>query len=88
VVKNHVSGSVGDGPIVGARIRVFANSGVLLEETEERHHRGLRVDGQAHSGLYPLTIEADQGTDLVTGRPPDFKLSYAIYRLASKPPST
>jgi hypothetical protein len=84
VVKHRVSGSVGDGPIVGARIRVYANSGLLLQETVSSITADYELTVNAHSGLYPLTIVADQGTDLVTGRPPDFKLSYALYRLAEQ----
>ncbi len=31
-IENQISGSIGDGPIVGARLRVFNNSGELLHE--------------------------------------------------------
>ena len=84
-VEHHVSGSVGDGPIVGARIRVYANSGLLMQETESSITADYELTVNTRGGrLYPLTIVADQGTDLVTGRPPDFKLSYALYRLAEQ----
>jgi hypothetical protein len=83
VVINHVSGSVGDGPIVGARIRVFANNGVLLDETKSGITADYWLTVNTEAANYALTIEADRGTDLVTGRAPDFKLSYAIYRPAS-----
>jgi hypothetical protein len=83
MVQSHVSGSVGDGPIVGARVRVFTNTGLLLQETESGITADYQLTVNTYGGNFVLTIEADQGTDLVTGRAPDFKLSYAIYRPTS-----
>jgi hypothetical protein len=80
VVDNHVTGSVGDGPIVGARIKVLNRSGKLLMETHSSSTADYDVNIKAKGNEYALTIEADQGIDLVTGGPPDFKLLSAIVK--------
>lgn len=80
VVENRVTGSVGDGPIVGARIRVRANSGSLLEEFTSSSTADYDVVIKTKGRNYALTIEADQGIDLVTGAPPDFRLVAGITR--------
>jgi hypothetical protein len=80
VVENRVTGSVGDGPIVGARIRVRAKSGSMLEEFTSSSTADYDVVIKTKGRNYPLTIEADQGIDLVTGAPPDFRLVAGIIR--------
>jgi hypothetical protein len=80
VVENRVTGSVGDGPIVGARIRVRAKSGSLLEEFNSSSTADYDVVVKTQGRNYALTIEADQGIDLVTGGPPDFRLVSGITR--------
>jgi hypothetical protein len=80
VVENRVTGSVGDGPIVGARIRVRAKSGSLLEEFNSSSTADYDVVVKTQGRNYALTIEADQGIDLVTGGPPDFRLVSGIIR--------
>jgi hypothetical protein len=80
VVENRVTGSVGDGPIVGARIRVRAKSGSLLEEFNSSSTADYDVVIKTQGRNYALTIEADQGIDLVTGGPPDFRLVSGITR--------
>jgi hypothetical protein len=76
-----VGGSVGDGPIVGATIKVFARSGELLPTTTLSDNTAdysfsIRTQGRN----YPLTIVADGGTDIVTNREPDFKLVTTVMK--------
>jgi hypothetical protein len=80
VVDNHVTGSVGDGPIVGARVRVLNRSGKVLMETHSSSTADYDINIKAKGNEYALTIEADQGIDLVTGGPPDFQLVSAIVK--------
>jgi hypothetical protein len=74
IVTTRVLGSVGDGPIVNARVRVFTNSGDLLDETRSTSAADYAISVSARSRDYPLMILADEGTDLVTNAPPDFTL--------------
>jgi hypothetical protein len=80
VYENVVTGSVGDGPIVGARVRVFANSGALLMESTSGATADYELTIKTQGRNYALSIQADQGTDLVTGMAPDFKLTTAIHK--------
>lgn len=80
VVDNHVTGSVGDGPIVGARLRVRANNGALLMETESSATADYDINIKTQGKNYAITIHADRGIDLVTNAPPDFALLSAIVR--------
>ena len=78
VVDNHVTGSVGDGPIVGARLRIRANNGALLMETESSATADYDINIKTQGRNYAITIHADRGIDLVTNAPPDFALLSAI----------
>jgi hypothetical protein len=76
-----VGGSVGDGPIVGAVIKVFSSSGDLLptatsSDNTADYNFSIRTQGRN----YPLTIVADGGTDIVTWRAPDFKLVTTVMK--------
>src|SRR5210317_1824956 len=55
---NEISGSVGDGPIVGAAMRVIANDGQLLGEFESDATAGFNVVIRTKGKYYPLTINA------------------------------
>jgi hypothetical protein len=77
---NHVTGSVGDGPIVNARLRVRSSSGQLLQETYSSSTADYDINVKTQGKNYPLTVQADQGIDIVTGTPPDFRLLSAIIR--------
>lgn len=68
-----LSGSVGDGPIVGARISVRDAGGVELATAISDGFAKYRVSLPPHA-RYPLTIVASGGTDLVTNAPPTFDL--------------
>jgi hypothetical protein len=80
IVTARVVGSVGDGPIVNARMRVFSNSGQLLMETRSSSTADYDINVRTAGRNYPLTIVADEGTDLVTNAPPDFSLVSVIMR--------
>jgi len=75
-----VSGSVGDGPVVGATLEFVAADGreQQSESTETADYRQeLSADG------LPVLIVATGGTDLVTGRPLDFPLLAAVLSASS-----
>jgi len=80
IIETHVTGSVGDGPVVGARIRVLANTGALLFETESSDSADYDLTIKTQGKNYAVRIVADQGIDLVTGAAPDFQLVSAITR--------
>ena len=75
-----VAGSVGDGPIVGATLRVFSSSGELLMTTSSDNTADYSLRIRTQGRNYPLTIVADGGTDIVTFREPDFKLVTTVMK--------
>ncbi|MDH3431489.1 MAG: putative Ig domain-containing protein [Gammaproteobacteria bacterium] len=77
-ITNHVTGSVGDGPVVGAAMRVVRNDGGVLQEFVSDTFADFDIAVKTRSGNYPLIIEARDGIDLVTGQAPDFTLFGAI----------
>lgn len=84
VTENLVTGSVGDGPIAGARVIVRASSGAVLMESTSTATADYSFVIKTKGRNYPLTIEADDGIDLVTGGPPDFALLSAIMSPSSR----
>ncbi len=82
-IDNQVTGSVGDGPIVGARLRVFDKSGWFMEQFSlSGADYDIRIKTQGDN--YPLSLWADQGTDLVTGLTPDFRMLAIIQNPSSR----
>lgn len=81
---NEVSGSVGDGPIVGAAMRILRNDGVELSKAESGSTASFNVIVRTKGKYYPLSIEATSGTDLVTNAAPDFKLHSAVLEPGKK----
>ena len=79
-----VSGSVGDGPVVGAAMRVMQNDGVLLNEFQSDAAAGYNIVVKTKGRYYPLTIDARGGTDLVTNQAPDFTLIGAALEPSKK----
>ncbi len=69
-----LSGSVGDGPVVAADMRVTSRSGELIAEFQSDSNAGYDITITPSADDYPLIIEATGGTDLVTNRQPDFIL--------------
>ncbi|VAW73280.1 hypothetical protein MNBD_GAMMA15-660 [hydrothermal vent metagenome] len=73
-----ISGSVGDGPITGATIRIYDRNGVLLQTETSDNAANYTARIQAPSNVYPLTIQVTGGIDMVTGRAPDFMMSSMV----------
>jgi hypothetical protein len=80
IVTARVVGSVGDGPIVNARLRVFSKSGQLLTETRSSNTADYDLNVRTAGRNFPLTIVADEGTDLVTNAAPDFSLVSVVMK--------
>ncbi len=81
---NELSGSVADGPVVGATIRVLRNDGELLAELESDSAAGYNITVRTKGKYYPLTIEARDGTDMVTSLAPDFEMFSAALEPGKK----
>jgi hypothetical protein len=81
---NEVSGSVGDGPIIGASIRILRNDGTELMQLESDSTAGYNITVRTRGRYYPLSINARNGTDLVTNTTPDFDLLGAVLEPGKK----
>jgi hypothetical protein len=81
---HELTGSVGDGPIVGASMRVLANDGTTLAALESDSNAGYNIIVRTKGKLYPLTIDARSGIDLVTNLVPDFDLSGTVIEPSKK----
>ncbi len=77
-IEQGLTGSVGDGPVVGATVRVLGNDGSAVAEFQSDANAGYNVTVRTERDNYPLTIEAQDGTDLVTNLPPDFVMRAAV----------
>ena len=73
-IDNAVTGSVGDGPIVGASMRVFRNDGDELAQLESDARANYSITVRTEGEYYPLAIDSRGGTDIVTNSAPDFDL--------------
>lgn len=73
-----MSGSVGDGPIVNANMAVISASGETIAQFQSDATAAYNVTVMASTQQYPLTVEANGGTDLVTNTAPDFAMSSAV----------
>jgi hypothetical protein len=71
---HELTGSIGDGPIVGANVRVLAKDGTELAQLESDGSASYTVTVRTKGKHYPLTIDARNGIDLVTNLSPDFDL--------------
>ena len=69
-----LSGSVGDGPVVGAAMRIMQNDGMLLSELESDASAGYNIVVKTKGKYYPLMVDARGGIDIVTNLAPDFVL--------------
>ena len=79
-----ITGSVGDGPIVGAAMRVLANDGTVLAELNSGSTADYDVTVKTKGKNYPLSVDARDGTDLVTNMPPDFRLRGMVLEPSKK----
>ncbi len=75
---HELTGSVGDGPISGAAVQVIARDGTVLGNVSSDSAAGYNVTVRTKGEHYPLTIDARDGVDLVTGLAPDFALASAV----------
>jgi hypothetical protein len=76
-----ISGSVGDGPITGATVITYNAQGKELGSVTSGIYATYNSKMKIKGRDYPLTMEVVDGTDLVTGAAPDFRLlSVAISR--------
>jgi hypothetical protein len=71
---HELTGSVGDGPIVGAQVRVLTADGTELAQLESDGSASYTVTVRTKGKHYPLTLDARNGIDLVTNLTPDFDL--------------
>ena len=69
-----ISGSVGDGPVTGATIVVYAANGSELGSMTSDKTAFFRSTVMATGGDYPLLIKATGGFDLVTGAAPSLAM--------------
>ena len=81
---NELTGSVGDGPIISASLRVLRKDGVELSRVSSGPTASFNVIVRTKGKYYPLSIEATGGTDLVTNTAPDFKLLSAVLEPGKK----
>lgn len=79
-----IAGSVGDGPVTGAKVTVYDTSGAVLDsmvsDSTATYRKTLKVKGSQ----YPLRLVVSGGIDLVTGRAPDFKMVSVMLRVSDK----
>jgi len=74
VITSEVSGSVGDGPITGATVRIYNKNGEQIATVQSDNTASYKSTIKAKGKDYPLVLKVDDGTDLVTGDAPDFEL--------------
>jgi hypothetical protein len=78
------AGSVGDGPVTGATVRVYSHAGVLLGTQVTDSTAGFHATVKTRGGDYPLRLEVSDGVDLVTGTAPDFVLVSLLQKPSDK----
>ena len=78
------SGSVGDGPIIGASMNITGNDGRVLSSFESTGDAGYDVTVRTRPQNYPITIIAEGGIDLVTNNVPDFVLEGVVVKAAKR----
>ncbi len=73
-------GSVGDGPVTGAAIRITSTKGEELGGIVSDNEAKYRVRVRPRRDDYPLHLVAKGGIDLVTGKAPDFQMESVMTR--------
>ena len=81
---HELTGSVGDGPVIGASMRILRNDGVELTQLQSDSNAGYNITVRTKGKYYPLGIDARNGTDLVTNTAPDFDLLGAVFEPGKK----
>ena len=87
-----ISGSIGDGPVTDATVTVLDSHGASVVAGVSNSSAGYQITVPAGT-LFPITVTAAGGTDLVSGLAPDFDfkavlLDPAIDRVNVSPFST
>jgi len=73
-----ISGSVGDGPVAGATLRIYDRNGTLVQTETSDSAANYTARIRAAADAYPLTIRVIGGIDMVTGRAPDFTMTSMV----------
>ena len=81
---HEISGSVGDGPIVAATVRIRAADGTDLITATSDATAAFDVTVKTRGSYYPLRIDATDGTDIVTNAAPDFTLRSSAMKPGAK----
>ena len=84
MIDHEVSGSVGDGPVIGATMRILRNDGVELMQLDSDANASYNITVRTKGKYYPLGIDARNGTDIVTNTAPDFDLLSAVFEPGNK----
>ncbi len=84
IIDNEVTGSVGDGPVVGANLKFYNKYGSLLNSNTSDETAGYNVTIREKGKNYPVRFFASRGTDLVTGAEPDFEMVSVVMRASRK----
>lgn len=73
-------GSIGDGPVTGANVTVLSARGDTLGVITSDRNAAYQARITPEAGDYPIQLIVNGGTDLVTGRQPDFQMeSFKAY---------
>ncbi len=73
-------GSIGDGPVTGANVTVLSAQGETLGTITSDRNAAYQARITPEAGDYPIQLVVSGGTDLVTGRQPDFQMeSFKAY---------
>ncbi|MCB1845735.1 MAG: hypothetical protein KDI09_22380, partial [Halioglobus sp.] len=84
IASDHrISGSVGDGPVTNAEIRVLGGDGTSLGVVNSDANADFDVQVRTVASDYPLTLLGIGGTDLVTLTSPDFELKSMVRSTAT-----
>lgn len=78
LVTTTITGSVGDGPIVGGQVTVIDVDGNQLVYQDSNELALYRVEVVAGSAGFPLIARVTDGIDIVTGDRPSFALETVI----------
>ena len=77
-VISTLTGSVGDGPVIGATIQVFDKNHQLLATSASTDSATYELTIKTSRKSYPILIQATGGIDRVTNAPADFTLKSAV----------
>ena len=80
----NVAGSVGDGPVTGAKIEVWSSGGQLLGSMMSDSTASFGSTFKVKGKEYPLVLKVKGGIDLVTGSSPDFQMSSVMLNPSDK----